>query len=181
MVVIKVNTIEYYIELRFAFSTVADRTPVSVTLTQISETLHCSLRNARILLKKMDSEGFIQWTSGKGRGNQSHLTFTFPLSSVIILHFQSLIQQKRMEEAVQFLDRKEIPVDIKKKCYEHLRPHFGLHLPQIDEQKTPLSSKKMTLNHIVRQVQNRTSSWIIGKKMTKQKTIQWPTNTTDDD
>ncbi len=177
------NTIEYYIELRFAFSTVSERIPVTVTLKQISEILHCTLRNTRILLKKMHTEGYIDWESGKGRGKQSQLTFSFPLSSVIILHFQSFIEQKKIEEAIQFLDRKEIPINIKKKCYEQLRPQFGLHFPQIElnEQKTSPIPKKMTLNHMIRQVRNRTSSWIIGKKMTKQATIQWPTQSNDAD
>lgn len=173
------NTAQYYIELRLAFHTIADQTPMTADTTQISEILHCSLRNTRLLLKKMSSEGFIEWTSGKGRGNRSLLTFIFPLSSVVILHFQSLIQQNNMEEALQFLDRKEIPMEIKKKCYNQLRPYFGLHFPQIDqntEQKNPPLSKKMTFNHINRQINNRTSSWILGKKVSKHNTFQWPKN-----
>ncbi|MCH5586118.1 SgrR family transcriptional regulator [Shimazuella sp. AN120528] len=176
------NTIEYYIELRLAFHTVADQTPITVDTTQISEILHCSSRNARLLLKKMNSEGFIEWTSGKGRGNRSHLTFIFPLPSVIILHFQSLIQQNNMEEALQFLDRKEIPINIKKKCYNQLRPQFGLDLPQMEpseDKKLSPVSKKMTFNHIVRHIGNRTSSWVLGKKIPKHNTIQWPKKDTD--
>lgn len=176
------NTTQYYIDLRLAFHTIADQTPVTVDTMQISEILHCSLRNARLLLKKMDNDGFIKWAPGKGRGNRSHLTFTFPLSSVIILHFQNLIQQKNMDEALQFLDRKGIPVEIKKKCYNQLRPHFGLQVPQLEqgeEQKLLPLSKKMTFNHIVRHVNNRTSSWELGKKMPKYNTFQWPKNDGD--
>jgi MarR-like DNA-binding transcriptional regulator SgrR of sgrS sRNA len=177
------NTIEYYIELRFAFHTIADRTSFPVTTTHISEILHCTMRNARILLKKMHTEGYINWQSGKGRGNQSHLTFQLPLSSVIILHFQSLMQQNNMEEALKFLDRKEIPMDIKKKCYNQLRPHFGLKLPNItqtdEQQELPIINKKMTFNHVVRQIHNRTSSWMVGKKLTKQTKFQWPTKDSD--
>jgi MarR-like DNA-binding transcriptional regulator SgrR of sgrS sRNA len=178
------NTIDYYMELRFAFHTTSDHTPISVQTNQIADILHCSLRNTRILLKKMNAEGFIDWKSGKGRGNRSYLAFQLPLSSVVILHFQGLIQQNKINEAVQFLDRKEIPMEIKKKCYHHLRPSFGLHSPHITTEKqephSPPIAKKMTLNHIVRHVSNRTSSWMIGKKMTKKTMFQWPSSSKDD-
>jgi MarR-like DNA-binding transcriptional regulator SgrR of sgrS sRNA len=176
------NTTHYYIDLRLAFHTIADHTPVTVDTQQISEIFHCSLRNARLLLKKMGSEGFIKWSPGKGRGNRSHLTFTFPLSSVIILHFQNLLQQNNIGEALQFLDRKEIPIEIKKKCYNQLRPHFGLQSPQLEqkeEQKLSPSSKKITFNHIICNINSRTSSWKLEKKTPRYNTIQWPKNNGD--
>jgi MarR-like DNA-binding transcriptional regulator SgrR of sgrS sRNA len=170
------NTIEYYIELRAAFRAIADQTPFPISTTQIAELLHCSLRNTRILLKKMSEEGLIVWEAGKGRGNSSQLTFRLPLATVTMLHFQSLQQQNKIDEAIQFLDRKEIPVHVKKKCYTQLRPNFGLQSPSATDNKTlPDVSKKLTFKHIVRQVKYRTSKWVIGDSNQKKITARWPT------
>lgn len=171
------NTTEYYIDLRLAYSFVTENTTIHATINEIADILCCTLRNARHLLKKMQSEGFIEWTPGQGRGNRSHLTFKISLSSVIILSFKDYLQQNKVEQALQLINRREIPADIRKKCYRQLQVEFDQQNTQTEDvpknKPTPLP-KGITLNHMVRQVNNQTSSWMIEKKPLKQSVIRWP-------
>lgn len=167
---------EYYIDLRFAYPTISEHTPFSVTISEMADIFYCTTRNARHLIKKMDTAGFITWKPGRGRGRQSQITFLLSLNTVIILHFQDLLQQEKFEQALQFISREEIPADIRKTCYNQLRPQFGLQHPITTDPKRNhhKKTKGMTLNHIVRQVKGRTTSWMIEKKSLKHSLFRWP-------
>ncbi|MFF2480044.1 ABC transporter substrate-binding protein [Paenibacillus sp. NPDC058071] len=49
--------------------------PQETTLAQIADALHCTTRNAKLVLRKLQNEGLIDWQPGLGRGNRSRLSF----------------------------------------------------------------------------------------------------------
>ena len=50
-------------------------TATEVTLEQIAETLYCTTRNAKLVIRKLEEKSWIIWKAGRGRGNRSKLTF----------------------------------------------------------------------------------------------------------
>ncbi|MDI4645693.1 SgrR family transcriptional regulator [Cohnella hashimotonis] len=49
--------------------------PVETTLEELAETLYCTPRNAKLVLKKLEEDGLIDWLPGRGRGNRSRIVF----------------------------------------------------------------------------------------------------------
>ncbi|WP_245772913.1 SgrR family transcriptional regulator [Paenibacillus catalpae] len=69
-------TIERYVTLygRLA-SEVGAGAAAEASLKQIAEVLYCTERNAKLVLRKLSEEGYIEWKAGRGRGNRSQITF----------------------------------------------------------------------------------------------------------
>lgn len=165
---------EYYLDLRFAYPTVMDQTSFPVSLAEISDVLYCTTRNARYILKKMESAGMIVWQPGKGRGNQSQLTFQIPIKVVAILHFKDLLAQEKLGQAVEFINKEGMPAEVRKKGYNQLRSQFGLD-PQVPiESKQQIKPQAMTLQSMVRQVKSQTKSWLMHKKSLRHSVFRWP-------
>lgn len=53
-----------------------------IQLEEITEILFCTRRNARIVLNKMEEEGWIEWHPAPGRGKLSQLVFKRSRSDV---------------------------------------------------------------------------------------------------
>lgn len=167
------NTIEYYIDLRCAYHAISELIPIQITIKEISEIFCCTLRNTRSLLKKMEAEGLLKWEPGKGRGRQSKLTFLSPLSNLVEAHFQELIQQNDIEQALMVINKQGIPLDVRKRCYQQLRPKFGFQI--LD--RVPLNTNNdhsidMTLKHMVNEIKSNTSAWVFSKPI-KNNTSAW--------
>lgn len=46
-----------------------------ITIQNISETLFCTERNSKLIIKKLEDLHWIMWFPGRGRGNRSKLSF----------------------------------------------------------------------------------------------------------
>lgn len=173
------NIIEYYIDLRCEYSAITEMIPFQVTTQEIAEVFCCTLRNTRYLLKKMESEGFLIWEPGKGRGNPSKMTFLCPMSTLVYQHFQKLIEQNDIKQAFQLINKKGISSEVRKKCYQTLRPEFGfehyetvpLNLSEDLSEKSVTQS--LTMKHMVNQINSYTSKWVISQKPSKPSAL-WP-------
>ncbi|WP_336773343.1 SgrR family transcriptional regulator [Paenibacillus sp. MMO-58] len=64
---------ERYLTLYERFGGEAE--PVEVALEELSEMLYCTPRNAKLILKKLQSEQLIDWLPGVGRGHRSKIVF----------------------------------------------------------------------------------------------------------
>lgn len=42
--------------------------PIEVTLDELADALYCTSRNAKLILRKLESEHLIEWLPGLGRG-----------------------------------------------------------------------------------------------------------------
>ncbi|TYP78237.1 ABC transporter substrate-binding protein [Paenibacillus methanolicus] len=69
-------TTERYLTLfnRFSPGSAAGM-PIEATLDEVAETLFCTARNARLIVRKLEEEGLIEWRPGLGRGNRSQIVF----------------------------------------------------------------------------------------------------------
>ena len=76
-------------------------------LPALAEALHCSERNMRLLLAKMQTQGWLTWQAGCGRGNLSQLRLRVTPESLALDHVSSLLAKGDLEHAFASLDHKQ--------------------------------------------------------------------------
>ncbi|TKI05725.1 SgrR family transcriptional regulator, partial [Bacillus wiedmannii] len=68
--------LDQYIELWIAYGKrEKEGEQLEITVQNISETLFCTERNSKLIIKKLEELRWITWFPGRGRGNRSKLIF----------------------------------------------------------------------------------------------------------
>ncbi|WGV98116.1 SgrR family transcriptional regulator [Vibrio sp. YMD68] len=75
-----------------------------IQLDEITEILFCTRRNARIVLNKMEEEGWIEWKPAPGRGKLSQLNFKRSRSDVNETLAKQYLDEGRISHALSVLD-----------------------------------------------------------------------------
>ncbi|WP_374349485.1 SgrR family transcriptional regulator [Chitinimonas sp.] len=73
------------------------------SLAEIAGMLCCSERNARLLLQRMQAEGWLRWEPGRGRGHRSRLTVLQAPAALRLGRLHRLLEQGRLEAAFEGL------------------------------------------------------------------------------
>ncbi|MCM3559803.1 SgrR family transcriptional regulator [Brevibacillus borstelensis] len=82
---------EHYHRLYSFFREQGVSRPISISLEQVASHLCCTKRNAATTVKKLQQRGWIDWRPGRGRGNQSTLTFRLQPGDVVLSLAQEMI------------------------------------------------------------------------------------------
>ncbi|MGD8110198.1 SgrR family transcriptional regulator [Vibrio sp. TRT 17S01] len=75
-----------------------------VQLDEITELLFCTRRNARIVLNKMEEEGWIEWHPAPGRGKLSQLNFKRSRTDVSDNLARRYLEEGKIGQALKVLD-----------------------------------------------------------------------------
>lgn len=73
-------------------------------LPALALAMHCSERNMRNLLAKMQQHGWLNWQAGRGRGNHSQLEFLQTPDSLALDHLSQFLARGDLEQAFASLD-----------------------------------------------------------------------------
>ncbi|MCG9682282.1 SgrR family transcriptional regulator [Vibrio sp. Isolate23] len=76
-----------------------------VQLEEITDILFCTRRNARIVLNKMEEEGWIEWHPSPGRGKLSQLNFKRSRSDVSENLARRYLEEGKIGQALKVLDQ----------------------------------------------------------------------------
>lgn len=170
------NAIEHYIDLRHIYPNAKENIPLTVSIVELAQTLCCSLRNVKHLLKKMESSGFILWEPGKGRGNRSKLTFKLSLGTVVIFHFKDLLNKGKVDQGIHLIHRQGVPDNVRNICFNLLQSQYrsSTHHTQEKEDfsRTPSHTFPIT-SHLVREIDD-TSPWFISTRLSNKSSFIWP-------
>jgi SgrR family transcriptional regulator len=123
---------EYFQILRSHFPEIQDHEEVKVTLTDLSEILHCSPRNTKLLLIKMTDYHWISFISGKGRGNLSTLIFRTQYEQILKEQMEAFLSKQDFLGALSFLQTNWRFVSHKEKLHRLLLSHFGVQTESSD-------------------------------------------------
>lgn len=74
-----------------------------LSIDEVAERLCCTPRNARLLLGRMQAQGWLRWTPGRGRGKRSRLELRREPAALHEAHLRELIGHGRLEEAFDSL------------------------------------------------------------------------------
>lgn len=96
---------EHYLELyRGLRPRLIDR-QAQVTLPELSQLLHCSERNVKLLLQRMRKQLWIDWHPGQGRGRRSRLTFAVDPESLLTAEAERLLAEGRFHDVMALTER----------------------------------------------------------------------------
>ncbi|MFZ6744918.1 SgrR family transcriptional regulator [Undibacterium sp. JH2W] len=73
-------------------------------LPALALAMHCSERNMRNLLAKMQAQGWLSWQAGRGRGHHSQLQLLQSPDSLALDHLSHLLARGDLEQAFASLD-----------------------------------------------------------------------------
>ncbi|MFF0825356.1 SgrR family transcriptional regulator [Brevibacillus sp. NPDC003359] len=107
--------VEQYMRLCAGRPNEAIAHPLDISLAEVAAILFCTSRNATLTLKKMQSQGWVVWQPGRGRGNRSVLTCLLAPSDLIMSVAKELVQKGEIRAARDMIDE------------------YGAHLPVLNE------------------------------------------------
>ena len=90
-------------------------------LPALAQGLHCSERNVRILLGKMQQQGWLQWEAARGRGHLSRLTLLQTPQTAAMERLSGLLEDGELELAFGSLDHSQ-----RQRLVERLPEFLGL-------------------------------------------------------
>ncbi|WP_168928851.1 SgrR family transcriptional regulator [Paenibacillus dokdonensis] len=117
---------EQYLMLYNRFSDGSDsRRPIEVTLDDLSSALFCTVRNAKLILRKLVEEKLIEWLPGRGRGNYSQITFNEAKEDLLVDLSVGLAKNGEYKQAFELLSGYGQDTLAKDKFLDWLNGHFG--------------------------------------------------------
>ncbi|PGR71782.1 peptide-binding protein [Bacillus thuringiensis] len=98
--------LDQYIELWIAYGKgKKEGERLEVTVQNISETLFCTERNSKLIIKKLDELNWIKWFPGRGRGNRSKLIFQKHPMSLILDRGKEITKKGDVKSGSIFVER----------------------------------------------------------------------------
>ncbi|PFM63582.1 peptide-binding protein [Bacillus cereus] len=78
---------------------------LEMTIQNISETLFCTERNSKLIIKKLEELNWILWFPGRGRGNRSKLSFQKHPLSLILERGKEITKRGDVKSGIAFIER----------------------------------------------------------------------------
>lgn len=103
---------------------------VQVTLAEVADALCCTTRNANLLLKRMEEQGWLGWTPGRGRGNLSRLRLLESPEALVLANCETLAVEGRLQEALERLQDGMISSGGRERFWSLLYQKFGFQQEQ---------------------------------------------------
>ncbi|WP_028551843.1 ABC transporter substrate-binding protein [Paenibacillus sp. UNC451MF] len=100
---------------------------VAITVPSIAASLHCTERNAKLIIKAMCSIGWISWQPGSGRGHSSRLRFLADIDRLLLDQAENLIRSGNMQEAVKLLQSPLLTEQGQERLRYAISQAFGFH------------------------------------------------------
>lgn len=119
--------IEHYAELYRKWEPEHRQEEVSVTIPAIAACLHCTERNAKMIIKAMVGSGWIRWQPGNGRGHRSQLRFLADIDGLLLEQAEAYIRSGHMQEAVKLLQSPLLTESGQDRIKHAISRAFGFH------------------------------------------------------
>ncbi|MHC9245743.1 HTH-type transcriptional regulator SgrR [Aeromonas jandaei] len=75
-----------------------------LSLAEVADLLCCTPRNARLLLRRMQDQGWLNWTAEAGRGRRSRLTLLDSQESLTRRRLRDLLSEGQLAQAVRLAE-----------------------------------------------------------------------------
>ncbi|MDO7906965.1 ABC transporter substrate-binding protein [Paenibacillus sp. JX-17] len=125
---------------------------LSVTLGEIAGVLDCTQRNALMIIRKMESRGWISWQARRGRGRRSQLTFLIGPGEVAAESMIQAVERREIKQAVDDIRTYARSASMQEHLQGWLLQYFGHHTTrgegqsQVDTLRIPLRQQLHTFD-----------------------------------
>jgi len=126
-------------------------------LEDVTEILFCTRRNARIVLNKMEEEGWIEWHPAAGRGKLSQLVFKRSRADVSENLARRYLDEGKIEQALKVLDHDANKLTQVIQSYLGVQHQEGLQVIRLPYYRplsmlNPRKPMRRSEQHIARQI-----------------------------
>lgn len=118
---------DYYLQLRASQPHAREGEPLPITLDLLAGHWFCTVRNVKLLLKKMALLDWIRWQPGRGRGRSSLLTFVIPAPELISRTAMELTRKGDFKAAVELIHTYGRSYALKDSFLEWMSGYFGFN------------------------------------------------------
>ncbi|WP_018754442.1 SgrR family transcriptional regulator [Paenibacillus terrigena] len=115
----------YFVKLREHYAAIPDGQAVSLSMDDLTGLWDCTRRNAQLVLRRMEEQGYVEWHAGRGRGNLSRLIFHTSYRKVLLERIKSLVLNEHIQEAWRTLDSHDNQ-DLKDEVTTWISTQFGV-------------------------------------------------------
>ncbi|SDZ58646.1 DNA-binding transcriptional regulator SgrR of sgrS sRNA, contains a MarR-type HTH domain and a solute-binding domain [Evansella caseinilytica] len=141
-----------------------------ITVAEMAALLSCSQRNVKLIIRKLQERGWIQWKPGKGRGNRSTIVLNKNIDTLIIEEAKRRMTPASIDESMQLLKKYQVQPSVQREYIDWIfhsylgkqrekttdelsRLHFPSYrpLPVLD----PRDVCRRSENHIMRHIYNQ--------------------------
>lgn len=121
-------TAERYVALlnHYSVPNISEPREVEVALGDLTNLFHCTERNVKLIIRKLQEENLIQWSPGRGRGHRSRLIFQVSRESFLLDFAQRLAKKGEYREAFEFLHQQEEDKTVLEYFIHWLNDQFGV-------------------------------------------------------
>ncbi|MDE2429736.1 MAG: SgrR family transcriptional regulator [Burkholderiales bacterium] len=126
-------------------------------LPALAIAMGCSERNMRILLSRMQEQGWLRWTSARGRGHHSNLEFIKSPDALALDHLNGLLARGELEQAFASLGKNQ-----RQQLVNRLPEYLGIPDQNLQRLRMPLYRQIVSLDplesygrleaHLIRQI-----------------------------
>ncbi|MNW50333.1 HTH-type transcriptional regulator SgrR [compost metagenome] len=102
------------------------------SLEELTGLFHCTERNVKMIVKKLQEEELIKWLPGLGRGNRSRIQFMVKRESFLLKFAQQLAVRGDYQDAFEFLHSYEEDNHILDQFIKWLNEQFGVKQLSVD-------------------------------------------------
>ncbi|GKU78809.1 ABC transporter substrate-binding protein [Paenibacillus sp. L3-i20] len=112
--------------------------PLEVSLEQLSEALFCTQRNVKLILRKLEENGLIKWSAGRGRGNRSKITFLANKDEKLLQLAEMTALKGEYKQAFEFIQMYGDGTSVRQHFVEWMNSQFGYKTVQIDDSEADI-------------------------------------------
>lgn len=131
-------------------------------LPALANALNCSERNVRVLLRKMEQQGWLRWEAARGRGHFSRLTLLSSPQHAALDRLSGLLAEGELEQAFASLDGEQrkllaarLPDFLKTPSADQACSRLRIPLYRAVESLDPHATISRLESHLVRQIFSR--------------------------
>ncbi|MEJ9111574.1 SgrR family transcriptional regulator [Bacillus paramobilis] len=120
---------------------------LEVTVQMIAETLFCTERNSKLIIKKLEELHWITWFPGRGRGNRSKLIFQKQPIPLILERGKELTKKGDVKSGISFVERysSQFP-SVKKEYKAWVDSIFGHQIERTPEGRKDVLRLQVQMN-----------------------------------
>lgn len=124
---------------------------IQITLDELAMTLHCTHRNASMVVKNMAEHEWIRWESQRGRGRRSTLRFLIQPEEIAAQSMMQAISRQDLKHAIDQIRVHARSTAMQDRLQEWLLTYFGHHSEiksnkQIDTLRLPIRERLHTVD-----------------------------------
>ncbi|AZK49108.1 ABC transporter substrate-binding protein [Paenibacillus lentus] len=96
-----------------------------VTLQELTKLFHCTERNVKLIVRKLEDEELIRWHPGRGRGIRSQIEFRVRRDEFLLEYAKRLVDKGEYQTAFEILNQNEQDQEILEQFIKWLNGKFG--------------------------------------------------------